>query len=121
VPNKPPGDRPMSQFTITEERVQQAFDVLESGDHSKWRAAYSFGVSQLKVTLAKAAAMSNAKTISERDSEALRSTEYAMALTDLRKVEEGYHRARDKRDAAHAIIEAWRTQQSDRRAMGKVG
>jgi hypothetical protein len=23
--------------------------------------------------------------------------------------------------AAHAIIEAWRTQQSDRRAMGKVG
>jgi hypothetical protein len=44
-----------------------------------------------------------------------------MALTDLRKVEEGYHRARDKRDAAHAIIEAWRTQQSDRRAMGKVG
>jgi len=42
-------------------------------------------------------------------------------LGDFRLVAEVYYKERDRREAAAAIIDAYRTQQSDMRALGKIG
>lgn len=110
----------MAEFRIPEGHVEHAFEVLKAGDHAAARAAYEFADKQLKVILAKAAAASNAASIAQRENEALRSMEYERALGQFKAVAETYYKARDRREAASAIIEAWRTQQSDLRAMGRV-
>lgn len=109
-----------ADFFIPESHVQHAFDVLKSGDHAVARAAYEFAEKQLKVVLAKAAAQSNATSAAQRESDALRSDAYEHALGQFKAIAEKYHKERDRREAAAAIIEAWRTQRSDLRAMGRA-
>lgn len=106
---------------IPDSHVEHAFEVLKSQKHAAARAAYEFAEKHLKVILAKAQMAANGKTVGERDAAALASPEYERALIDFRLVAENYHGERDRRDAASAIIDAWRTQQSDMRSMGKVG
>lgn len=111
----------MSLFLITEDQVQAAFNVLESNRHAKARAAYEYAERRLKVVLAKGALAANGKTVGERDATALASPEYEHALREFRLITDQYHEERDRREAAAAVIEAWRTQRSDQRAMGRVG
>lgn len=106
---------------IPDEHVQHAFDLLKGGDHAVKRAAYEFADKQLKVVLAKAVLAADGKTVGEREARALTSPEYERALADHKLVAEAYYRERDRREAAVAVIDAWRTQQSDLRAMGRVG
>lgn len=106
---------------IPDSHVEHAFELLKSGDHATARAGYEFAEKQLKVTLARAEIQANGKTVGERQATALTSPEYERALTDYRLVAENYYRERDRREAAVAVIDAWRTQQSDMRAMGRVG
>ena len=106
---------------IPEEHVERAFEILKEGNHARARAAYEFAEKHLKVILAKAELAANGKTVGERQATALASPEYERALLDFKLVAESYHQARDKREAAVAVIDAWRTQQSDLRAMGRVG
>jgi len=106
---------------IPDSHVEHAFELLKSQKHAAARAAYEFAEKQLKVVLARATLQANGKTVGEREATALASPEYERALTDFRLVAETYYGERDRRDAASAIIDAWRTQQSDMRAMGKVG
>lgn len=106
---------------IPDTHVEHAFDLLKSNSHATARAAYEFAEKQLKVVLARAEISSNGKTVGERQATALCSPEYERALIDFKLVAENYYRERDRRDAASAVIDAWRTQQSDMRAMGKVG
>jgi hypothetical protein len=105
---------------IPDSHVEHAFDLLKSQKHAAARAAYEFAEKQLKVVLARATLQANGKTVGEREATALASPEYERALTDFRLVAESYYGERDRRDAASAIIDAWRTQQSDMRAMGRV-
>jgi hypothetical protein len=105
---------------IPDEHVQHAFDLLKSGDHATARAAYEFAEKQLKVTLAKATLAAQAPTAAAREAAGLASPEYERALSDFKLIAESYYRQRDRREAAAAIIDAWRTQQSDMRAMGRV-
>lgn len=106
---------------IPESHVEHAFDVLRSGAHATARAAYEFADKQLKVTLAKAELSAEAKTVGERAAIALTSQEYERALTAFKHIAEAYYRERDRREAASAIIDAYRTQRSDERAAGRVG
>ena len=106
---------------IPDSHVEHAFEVLKSQKHATARAAYEFAEKHLKTVLAKAELGANGKTVGERQATALASPEYERALTDFRLIAEEYHSQRDRRDAASAVIDAWRTQQSDMRAMGKVG
>lgn len=106
---------------IPDDHVQHAFDLLKSGSHATARAAYEFAEKQLKVTLARAELAAEGKTVGERQALALTDQSYERALTDYKLVAENYYRERDRREAAVAIIDAWRTQQSDMRAMGRVG
>lgn len=105
---------------IPDAHVEHAFEVLKSRDHAAARAAYEFTDKHLKVILAKATLAANGKTVGEREASALASPEYERALEDFRLVAKAYHEARDRRDAASAIIDAWRTLRSDERAMLKV-
>jgi len=106
---------------IPDAHVEHAFEVLKSQKHAASRAAYEFAEKHLKVILAKAELAANGKTVGERQASALASPEYERALADFRLVAESYHSERDRREASVAIIDAWRTQQSDMRAMGRVG
>lgn len=105
---------------ITDQQVQQAFDILHEPAHAKARAAYEFAEKRLKVVLAKAQLAAEGKTVGERDANAQTSPDYEAALTKFRLIAETYHWERDRREAAKAVIDAWRTQQSDMRAMGRV-
>jgi len=107
-------------FIISDEEVQEAFHVLHANEHAKRRAAYEYATSRLKVALAKAELAAEGKTVGERSAKALTSEEYSAALASHRTITEAYYEARDRREAASAVIEAWRTQQSDRRAMRNV-
>jgi hypothetical protein len=106
---------------IPDSHVEHAFEILKSQKHAAARAGYEFAEKHLKVVLAKATLQANGKTVGEREASALASPEYERALVAFKLVAENYHSERDRRDAASAIIDAWRTQQSDMRAMGKVG
>lgn len=107
-------------ITIPDSHVEHAFEVLKSGKHASARAAYEFAEKQLKVTLAKAELGANGKTVGERQASALCSAEYERALIAFKLVAENYYQERDRREAAAAIIEAYRTQQSDLRSMSRV-
>jgi len=106
---------------IPDSHVEHAFELLKSQTHATARAAYEFAEKHLKVILAKAELSADAKTVGERQATALASPEYERALNDFKLVAENYHRERDRREAASAVIDAWRTQQSDLRSMGRVG
>ena len=106
---------------IPDSHVEHALDLLRAGTHATARAAYEFAEKQLKVVLARAELAAEAKTVGERQALALTSLEYERALADFRLISESYYRERDRRDASAAIIDAWRTQQSDMRTMGRVG
>lgn len=105
---------------IPDSHVEHAFDLLKSGDHAVARAGYEFAEKQLKVTFARCLQQAEGKTVGERESAAYTDPAYERALNDYRLVAENYYRERDRREAASAVIEAWRTQQSDLRAMGRV-
>jgi hypothetical protein len=105
---------------ISDREIQEAFDVLHSQAHAKARAAYEYAEKRLKVALAKAQLAAEGKTVGERDALAQTSEAYQAALKSFHLIAETYYSERDKRDAASAVIDAWRTQQSDQRAMGRV-
>jgi hypothetical protein len=104
-------------FQISDEEVQEAFAVLHSNQHARKRAAYEYAEKRLKVALAKSQLAAEGKTVGEREANALTSKDYQAALEAFRAISEAYHEARDMREAAVAVIDAYRTQQSDRRAM----
>lgn len=105
---------------IPERHVEHAFDILKDSDHAKARAAHEHAEKHLKVVLAECLLNADGKTVGEREAQALASEKYRLALNDFRLVAEVYYTARDRREAAAAIIEAWRTQQSDLRAMARA-
>lgn len=106
---------------IPDEHIDHALDILKADEHAIARAAYEVAEKELKVTLARAEKASPGKTVGDRQADALTSPEYARALNDFRLLAENYYRHRDRRDAAEAVIDAWRTQKSDARAMGRIG
>lgn len=104
-------------FYISDEEVQEAFHVLQSNEHAKRRAAYEYAEKRLKIALAKALLDAEGKTTGEREARALTSEAYQQALASFKAISEAFHEAKDRREAAGAVIDAYRTQQSDRRAM----
>ena len=105
---------------IPDELVQGALDTLRSNHHAKTRAAYEYSEKRLKVILAQEGLTSDGKTVGEREGHALTSQAYSDALEQYRLCGEAYFLAKDKRDAASAVLDAWRTTRSDNRAMGKI-
>ena len=105
---------------ISEAQIQEAFDVLHGQTHAKARAAYEYAEKRLKMASAKARQSAEGKTVGDRDDEAQTSESYQAALKSFHLIAENYYLERDRRDAASAVIDAWRTQQSDMRALGRA-
>lgn len=106
---------------IDEAAAESAVEYLRS---SAEKAAAARGnvvllEGMLKVTRAKLKSRSTVKTDSGREDEALASPEYIEILKGYQAAVEEDALYRMKREAAIARLDAWRTQQSNIRAMTK--
>lgn len=110
---------------ITEKQVQWAMDILIDRDSNaaKTRAANEHMGDLTKVVLAKLVndAPDTLKSAAAREAWALAHPDYSAHLEQKKMLAEMDYKARDRRAAASAIIEAWRTEQSNARMAGRVG
>jgi len=107
---------------ITPDMVQHAFDILRDENHeaARARAAHEYMQDYIKVLKARLEGDSVEKTQSGRERAALSHPDYAVALQQKRETAEQDYSWRDKRSSAMAILDAWRTQCSNERAVGGV-
>jgi hypothetical protein len=103
---------------ITDEKVQSALAFLHerAEEYGKARAAHEWAEKNEKTVLARLMSLSDAKTVSAKDTEARCHTDYLSAVEHTRLLAETVYTLRAKREAASAIVEAWRTEQSNERA-----
>lgn len=110
---------------ITEQQVQWAMDILidRESNAAKARAAHEHMSDLDKVVLAKLTndAPDDLKAAAAREAWARAHPSYEAHLEQKKVLAEMDYKARDRRSAASAIIEAWRTEQSNARMAGRVG
>ena len=110
---------------ITEQQVQWAMDILVDRDSqaARSRAAHEHMDDLDKVVLAKLTndAPDSCKTIGARENWARAHPSYEAHLEQKKMLAEMDYKARDRRLAASAIIDAWRTEQSSARLAARVG
>jgi len=114
------GNQIVAEFSVDDKTVRHCLAILQSPDAARARAAYEWSEKHLKVVLAQVAGQSNATTEAARERDALRSEAYQEALNQYRLNAESYFTAKDRRDAASATFEAWRTLQSNERAFART-
>ncbi len=109
------------RFTIRDETVHMAFDMLE--DHAQPAAAAKAMRERREdeKRAAKARAFLKASgSVAERDAHSLLSEDFKLACERFYAAVEADEEYRNQRGKCEAIIEAWRTCQSNYRAMGKI-
>ena len=99
---------------IPDETVERALAILNSNRHARARMAYE------KMELARLEREANETSVQGRINYALTHPHYSAFLEQLALVEGEYFEARDERDSAAAVIEAWRTMQANQRAAERV-
>ena len=111
----------MATFLIRDETVHAAFDMLESYAQPAAAAQAMRERRDDQRKAAKARAFLDATgSVAERDAKAVLSEEYRLACDGYYAAIEADEEYRNQRSKCEAIIEAWRTCQSNFRAMGKV-
>ena len=102
--------------------IEKAVDWLRDNavTAAKARAERIYMESYVKTALALEAEKVEASSAAQRESTARTRPTYLAALQALREAVEADETHRFLRDAASAKIEAWRTQESTRRAEGKA-
>ncbi|WP_159585971.1 hypothetical protein [Chelativorans xinjiangense] len=109
------------RFTIRDETVHAAFDMLESHAQPAAAARAMRERREDERRAAKARAfLEAAGSVAERESKAVLSEEYQLACERFYAAVETDEEYRNQRSKCEAVIEAWRTVQSNYRAMGKV-
>lgn len=110
---------------ITEQQVQWAMDILIDRDSNaaKTRAANEHMGDLTAVVLAKLIndAPDSLRSADARKAWALAQPRYTEHLEQKKMLAEMDFKARDRRSAASAIIDAWRTEQSSARLAARVG
>lgn len=110
---------------ITEQQVQWAMDILidRESNAAKARAAHDHVSDMDKVVLSQLIfeAPADLKTAGAREGWARMHPDYRAHLEQKRVLAEMDYKARDRRAAASAIIEAWRTECSNARVGAKIG
>lgn len=111
----------MAVFTIRDSTVHAAFDTLEAHAQpaAAARAMRERREDESKAARAKAFLHATG-SVAERDARAILSEEYQQARERYYAAVEADEEYRNIRSKCEAIIEAWRTVQSNFRAMGKV-
>ncbi len=109
------------RFIIRDETVHAAFDMLESHAQPAAAARAMRERREDERKAARARAFLDATgSVAERDAKALLSEAYAQANERFYAAVESDEEYRNQRSKCEAIIEAWRTCQSNFRAMSKV-
>lgn len=110
---------------ITEAQVQWAMDILidRESQAAKARAAHEHMGDLDKVVLAKLThdAPDDLKSSAAREAWARAHPNYSAHLEQKKVLAEMDYKQRDRRSAASAIIDAWRTEQSSARMAARVG
>lgn len=112
----------MATFLIRDETVHAAFDTLElqAQPAAAAKAMRERREDQRKAAKAKAFLKATG-SVAEREAHALLSEEYQISCESYYAAVEADEEYRNTRSKCEAIIEAWRTCQSNFRAMGRVG
>ncbi len=109
------------RFTIRDETVHAAFDALEAHAQPAAAARAMRERREDESKAAKARAFLKATgSVVERESHAILSEEFLQARERYYAAVEADEEYRNQRNKCEAIIEAWRTVQSNYRAMGRV-
>lgn len=109
------------RFVIRDETVHAAFDALEAHAQPAAAAKAMRERREDERKAAKARAFLRAAgSVAEREANAILSEEYLQACERFYAAVEADEEFRNTRSKCEAIIEAWRTCQSNFRAMGKV-
>ncbi|MFA7256958.1 MAG: hypothetical protein WC047_05230 [Kiritimatiellales bacterium] len=109
------------RFTIRDETVHAAFDMLESHAQPAAAARAMRERRDEERRQAKARAFLHAAgTVAEREAHSVLDEGYRIACENFYAAVEADEEYRNQRSKCEAIIEAWRTVQSNYRAMGKV-
>jgi hypothetical protein len=111
----------MATFTIKDETVHAAFDALQSHAQPAAAARAMRERREDERRAAKARAfLKSTGSVAERDALSLLDEGYLQASERYYAAIEADEEYRNERNKCEAIIEAWRTVQSNWRAMGKV-
>lgn len=112
----------MTRFIIRDETVHAAFDWLEENAQpaAVARAMRERREDERKSAKAMAYLHADGKNVAEKEANALLAPNYKAACEAYYQAVEEDETYRNRRSKAEAIIEAWRTVQSNLRAMGKV-
>ncbi|MBZ9807648.1 hypothetical protein [Mesorhizobium sp. ESP-6-2] len=111
----------MMRFTIRDETVHGAFDMLESHAQPAAAARAMRERRDDERRAAKARAFLKATgTVAEREALSVLDEGYQIACESFYAAVEADEEYRNQRSKCEAVIEAWRTVQSNYRAMGKV-
>lgn len=111
----------MMRFTIRDETVHAAFDMLEGHAQPAAAARAMRERREEEKRQAKARAFLKATgSVAERDAHSLLDEGYQQACERFYAAVEADEEYRNQRSKCEAVIEAWRTVQSNYRAMGKV-
>jgi hypothetical protein len=108
---------------ISDDDIEKAVDYLRSSarEAAQARAEALYLEGHLKALKASLKVRSKAGSNAAQEDEALASDDYRTALEGYKVAVEmdAFHKF--KREAAVAMIDAWRTQQSNLRAEGRIG
>lgn len=107
---------------IPDRKVEHALNILTDAQHeaAKARAAAEHMEDLTKTVLAKLMMESEEKSAAAKEMEARADPRYQAHLEQLKMCKEIDYTWRDRRSAAAAIIEMWRTEQSNIRAAERV-
>lgn len=109
------------RFTIRDETVHAAFDMLESHAQPAAAARAMRERREDERRAIKARAFLTATgTVGEREAHSILTEEYQQASERFYAAVEADEEFRNQRSKCEAVIEAWRTVQSNYRAMAKV-
>jgi hypothetical protein len=109
------------RFNIKDETVHAAFDLLESHAQPAAAARAMRERCDDQRRAARARGFLNATgNVAEREAQSVLTDEYSSACEAFYEAVEADEYHRNQRSKCEAIIEAWRTVQSNFRAMGKV-
>ena len=108
---------------IDDERVQAAFNALEqtAQDLPEARGRRVYLEAASKSIKAKLMADSKATSVAAKECDAYAHSNYEIHIEGLREAVIEEEKLRLYRDNAAITIDAWRTQQSTLRSMGKIG
>ena len=107
---------------ISDKKVEHALDVLVDREHTaaKARAAHEYISDMDKVVLAKLMGQSEEKSNAAKETWARAHPDYEDHLEQKKALAEMDYIQRDRRAAASAIIDLYRTEQSNARVAGRL-